>query len=425
MTVNKDSKAFCMAPWTHLHVWPNGNAYPCCMTHMDQPIGNARESKLYDIWNNETMRKLRLDMLQGKFNSLCNRCFELDNSGSNSLRKHMNRTFTTHDDVVESTKEDGTVEKFNMAYMDIRFSNICNLKCRSCGPHLSSGWYEDHKKLYPNGNNDFPKIDHATDDPETLWQQLVPLLDTTEEIYFAGGEPLIMEEHYRILKWLIENNRTDVRIRYNTNFSKLKFKKDDVIELWKKFNSVSIGASLDAMGQRGEYMRKGQNWAEVVSNRERLIQEAPHVEFFVSSTYSLMNSLHLPDFHREWLEKKYIDKHSFNINILTEPRAYNLQILPHEVKVLVEQKIENHINWLQETYGNMEYGHENYQHDNAESVINHWKSAVKFMYTNDRSDEISHFFDRNNKVDGIRNEKFFDTFPELDVLRRKYSNHRV
>ena len=86
MTVNKDSKAFCMAPWTHLHVWPNGNAYPCCMTHMDQPIGNARKSKLYDIWNNETMRKLRLDMLEGKFNSLCNRCFELDNTGSNSLK---------------------------------------------------------------------------------------------------------------------------------------------------------------------------------------------------------------------------------------------------------------------------------------------------------------------------------------------------
>ena len=73
----------------------------------------------------------------------------------------------------------------------------------------------------------------------------------------------------------------------------------------------------------------------------------------------------------------------------------------------------------------MEYGHENYQHDNAESVINHWKSAVKFMYTNDRSDEISHFFDRNNKVDVIRNEDFFRTFPELDVLRRKYSRNIV
>jgi hypothetical protein len=72
----------------------------------------------------------------------------------------------------------------------------------------------------------------------------------------------------------------------------------------------------------------------------------------------------------------------------------------------------------------MEYGHEEYKHDNAESVINHWKAAVKFMYTKDRSDELPHFFERNDKVDNIRNEKFFDIFPELNVLRRKYSSNR-
>ena len=80
-------------------------------------------------------------------------------------------------------------------------------------------------------------------------------MDGLEEIYFAGGEPLIMEEHYRILKKLDERKMYHVRLKYNTNFSQMTFKKLDVMEIWNRFESVKIGASLDGMGKRGEYLR--------------------------------------------------------------------------------------------------------------------------------------------------------------------------
>jgi sulfatase maturation enzyme AslB (radical SAM superfamily) len=85
-----------------------------------------------------------------------------------------------------------------------------------------------------------------------MWEQMQEHIPYLEQIYFAGGEPLIMEEHYRILKELVKREMFNVKLIYNTNFSRLNLKDEDVLDYWKLFNNVSIGASLDAMGPRAE-----------------------------------------------------------------------------------------------------------------------------------------------------------------------------
>ena len=81
-----------------------------------------------------------------------------------------------------------------------------------------------------------------------------------------------MEEHYIILEELIKRNKTDVRIIYNTNFSRTAYKKTDAIDMWKHFKNVSVGASLDAMGARAELMRKGTVWKQAIANRKKMIE---------------------------------------------------------------------------------------------------------------------------------------------------------
>lgn len=39
---DKVSKSFCIMPWTHLHTWPNGNVFPCCIADSAKPIGNLK-----------------------------------------------------------------------------------------------------------------------------------------------------------------------------------------------------------------------------------------------------------------------------------------------------------------------------------------------------------------------------------------------
>jgi sulfatase maturation enzyme AslB (radical SAM superfamily) len=120
---------------------------------------------------------------------------------------------------------------------------------------LVVSWYTEEEELY--GKRNYPKIMFAGRTETDMWEQLQPHIPYLEQIYFAGGEPLMMEEHYRILKELVKREMFDVKLIYNTNFSRLTLKDDNVLDYWKLFNNVSIGASLDGMGPRAEYIRKG------------------------------------------------------------------------------------------------------------------------------------------------------------------------
>ncbi len=143
-----ESKTFCMYPWIHLHAWPTGQAFPCC--HAESPageLGNTRTQPLVEIWNSPKQRQLRTDMLSEINNSACVRCYEQENSGFFSGRQSANKHHGHHIERIKDTKPNGSLEQFEMTYWDIRFSNLCNLKCRSCGHIFSSQWYQDQVKL--------------------------------------------------------------------------------------------------------------------------------------------------------------------------------------------------------------------------------------------------------------------------------------
>ena len=84
-----------------------------------------------------------------------------------------------------------------------------------------------------------------------------------------------MDEHWYVMNKLVELGRTDVQVHYNTNLSKLKYKDNDAIELWKNFKNINIGASLDDSHQRAEYIRKGTVWSEIEDNMRRIRDELP------------------------------------------------------------------------------------------------------------------------------------------------------
>ena len=86
-------------------------------------------------------------------------------------------------------------------FIDLKLGNICNLKCRSCGSIFSSRWYDDDVRLW--GKPLRPRVQFAGRHEEDVWEQMQEHIPHLERIYFAGGEPLIMEEHYQILDLLI------------------------------------------------------------------------------------------------------------------------------------------------------------------------------------------------------------------------------
>jgi len=403
-----ESDSFCMLPWMHLHAFPDGRAYPCCFALDKLHVGNVNKQSMEEVFNGDKMKQMRLNMLANKRSRECVKCYDQEDSGFFSLRLSSNKHFGHNISMTENTKPDGTAD-FVIKYWDIRFSNLCNMACRSCGTWFSSNWYEDHKKLTGAPPN-HAKIMKAGRSGNDIWDQLLKQFDHVEQFYFAGGEPIIMEEHLRILKELDKRKMYHVRLIYNSNFSKSHFKGTDIFELWNKFDSVSIGASLDAEGPRAELMRKGTVWEETVANRKRMLEVCPQVDFYISATVGLSNCLHVVDFHRNWVEQGLIKPQDFNFNLLQYPMWQRMDLLPQNEKEKVTAKYKEHIEWLK-------------SQDRLTRATKGFESALDWMNKKDMSRHLPTFVGETRKYDKIRDENFTDVFPEWKELFAKYEKN--
>jgi hypothetical protein len=403
-----ESKTFCMMPWVHMHAFPDGRAYPCCLADYWHPVGDLRKDTMETVWNQQPYRTLRINMLNEQPSKECTKCYEQETNGFFSMRNDANRNYGHRVSQVDRTDSDGNNPEFKFRYWDVRFSNLCNFKCRSCGPIFSSNWFNDHVKLYNRTpdvlGREMARVEYTTGDEDGMLAQMLPHIPYLEQVYFAGGEPLIMKEHYFMLEKLIEAGKTDVRIQYNTNFSELAFKDKHVFDYWKHFTNVSVGASLDASGTRAELMRKGTDWKQTVENRRRMMAEVPHVDFYVSATVSAMNVLHVLDFHQEWTELGLIQAKDWNINICQSPEWYRIDILPEKFKhEVVIPAYERHIAWLE-------------PQDSLQRATTGYKSLLNLLTAQDASHLMPRFQEEIKKLDNIRNENFWKVFPELNEL---------
>ena len=368
------------------------------------PVGNCRENTLQHIANSNDMRQLRLDMLDETPNKYCTRCYEQEESGFFSGRRSANKHHGHNIKEIYATEHDGTVDPFVMTYWDIRFSNLCNLKCRSCGHIFSSQWYQDQAKLAGSDWAKTHKVLNISGRHENdMWEQLLPHIDYVEQIYFAGGEPLLMEEHYRILEELVQRGLFHVRLIYNTNFTHTQLKDKSVFEYWKLFDSVSVGASLDGAEEYAEYIRKGSNWNQIEQNRVEMLRICPEVDFYISPTLSIMNAWHLPEFHRNWVERGFIRHQDLNVNILQDPDYYRIDIAGAEYKQKLKQKFEQHLAWLR-------------PHDSLQRATKGFESAINFLMAQDNSHLQAKFWEKTHQLDQIRNENILNVIPELSEL---------
>ena len=395
------SNNLCILPWIHLHAFANGDVYPCCMADYNFKLGNSRNQTFTEIWNSQRMKELRVSMINDQQHSACDKCYNIENSGGTSMRQNMNTQFSHKFTNVDTTHPDGTVDKVDMTYMDIRFSNICNFKCRSCGPTFSSQWKDEWEQLYTGGI--WPRVTRVKNTLAEVWEDIETWIDTVEQIYFAGGEPLIMDEHYKILEYLIANNKTDIGISYNTNMSTLVYKKHNVIDLWKHFKNIRIDASLDGYGKHAEYIRAGTDWNQVEKNIEYVRSNCVNITFSISCTVSVYNAFHITDFFKYCIDKKFVDyPDNITINIVQFPELLNTQVLPMHLKNQVIEKVNKYIHNDMPTY--------------KSSVLKNNLDMYKNYLLERNINKFDEFIGWTAKLDGIRNENVDNILPEIKAL---------
>lgn len=394
---NMFKEHFCMAPWVHMSVWQTGDTYPCCIYDWNSPVGNINENGLKGVWNSEKMRELRNNMLDNVPAAGCKKCFDYDKQGILSYRHKMNTEYNHHYDLVQTTQADGTVEKLNLPYFDIRFSNLCNMKCRSCGPHFSSKWAED-----TDGKPKVIEIDYPN-----LWNEINEVIPTVEEIYFTGGESLFMSQHYDMLDLLIENNLKP-KLTYNSNASRLSLKNRHVKDYWKNFDSIFFCVSFDQIGEKANYTRHGQKWDTVYQNLCWIRDNTPHVYIQPNPTISVLNVLDIASMTKFLYDNRLTTDYDMNLNnLLTGPEYLSATILPKHLKDLAKDRIKQFCKEL-----------ENYDmfKERREFLTTGFDNIINFMYYKDDTHLIPKFKAKMIHLDKIRNESFINVFPELKEL---------
>ncbi len=399
------SKHFCMAPWVHLYILPNLNTLPCCVSPHEDSFGSLKEGTIQNTWNSQKFKETRLSMLNDQPVENCNYCYTLEESGITSMRKQFNENYRDNFEIVKNTEGDGSVKDLKLRYLDFRFSNRCNFKCRGCSPTLSTSWYEDHQKLWDFKSEEQKLINDIAENPQ-IKTELFEQLKNVKTAYFAGGEPLMMQEHYDCLEYLIEHNLVDVSLSYSTNLSVLRFKKYDLIDLWKKFKSVQLIVSLDEIEERGEYFRSGLEWTKFVENLSKIKEQLPHAKILINCTVSLFNINRLAEIHEFLFSNKFIDEKGFVLNTLVTPECYRMQVLPLNIKKKVRFKLLMYLKNLPRLFPEVDWGYLSIAISNQ----------IKFMMKEDHNDLLKEFKDRTIKLDQIRGEEFQKVFPELAPL---------
>lgn len=411
----KDNENFCIAPWMHLHVINDGRAFACCQTPLrnENSFGNVKDQSLLEVMNSSKAKEMRKNMLEGNpLPPACERCVTKQSNNLNTMRTGLNnKWFDKTKDLIATTAPDGTIPELQLKYWDFRFSNYCNLACTTCSPLFSTQWSKDWKQLHPNSNHyDTRLIDLK--EANVFWDDIEHNLDAMSEIHFAGGEPLMMPEHWRILDLLDQKKKYNVELRYSTNGTTLG-KNKDAISYWKKFKYVHLSLSIDGQGDAFEHIRYKGVWKDAVENMKK-IRYSGAVDYWIHPTVSILNIFRLTELHSELhnldllpltkmhkergfnIDNYWVDR--FHINPLFTPDYYSITALPLNLKERAADNLRVYGKKMESQFGIPYHG---------------WENIISFMYQENNSHLWDRFIQKSTQLDKVRNTDIFKLNPEL------------
>ena len=345
------SEVYCKAPWTSVSYMPGGKYAPCCGWGGD--TFNSQEEMTEIVGG---------AFLRGEVPEQCNNACKPDQAGWRANFEQFDTDYKTH----------------QIQFLDFRNNNLCNLKCRSCGPGFSTSWASEAGV-----------IDISLYNPTSVADIDLSCCKT---VYFAGGEPLLNPQHYEVLEKLIAQG-ADPALMYSTNMTVLGAKTKTVKDLWPAFSTVNLHASIDAVGKYAEIVRSGSNWETIEQNLEWMRTQS-NVNIRIATVISAINIWWLPELleYFSWMQPGQFEPVLANIGstigISVIPMEYRMPL----ITVLEDSKFRDHINV---------------------------SAAIEALRTQDHSNQWYKFLTQQLIQDNYRKESWFDNLPiKHDVYRK-------
>jgi hypothetical protein len=342
-------KSFCVLPFTHLATHPIGTVTPCCITDMTNSVSTAAnkdghhlflsKDSLDDISNSDKFNKIRKQMVNGEFPSVCQKCYKYDFNEVHSKRMESNLKFAhLIDECFKNVNPDGSLKTVNYKYVELRLGTVCNLKCTTCNPFSSNRWHQD---IGAFKGTEFER-DYFRNDIKTEWyrdydfyDELYTRCNGLEEVWINGGEPTLIKEHGYFLNKFVEDGRSkNVDLHYSLNCTQFP---DHFIELWKNFRKVRIHLSIDDIEDRNYYVRFPSDWNQIYKSFQKIIKYKDVFDLEVCQTVSALNVHKMNDF------KDWVDSYDLIIahNYVHWPNHMHVSLIPDEMKKEVKKNISS------------------------------------------------------------------------------------
>jgi MoaA/NifB/PqqE/SkfB family radical SAM enzyme len=425
------SKTFCPYPWISVMTQPTGTVSWCCVARDNfknddgSMVDLNKGHKIESVWNNNHMKKIRKDMIEGKVVKGCEHCYDLEDMGFPSYRTNYIRDWfeysdkgeQIHDIIEKSINNDYHVDTPPM-YLDFRLGNMCNLKCRMCQPQNSSQIQKEYAKIEASDptsaqfiKNNFTwgqfvgDLTNWEDDPDFL-RQVEEWLPGVCKLYFTGGEPTIIERVYWIMEKCVEMGiAKDIDLVFNSNMTNIQPR---FLNLVEQFKNVLMCVSVDAYGHENEYIRGASHWKQVEKNlRKYCASDVIGTILFspVIQIYNVLTITKLLDFI-EGLEIEYGREVFVTFLICDYPTSLDFRNCPEQVREVAAGRLEM---WLKQSKV-LKNRPENVQ--TIEATI----KALKENRKHNWRQELVTFQKYTALLDKTRDESMEEALPELNRL---------
>jgi len=339
----------CILPWISIETSPIGTARPCCLakdeiTYYDD-LGieqkyNLNTHTLEEIYHSRYMQILRRDFLYGHKPATCKRCWDEEAAGRRSKRMNSRIRLKEYYDNVDWNN----INPDQLWFIDLKLGNICNLKCRICGSWSSSKWAKEEIDYVSGLENRKEHLAYKflqdgawpRENPQ-FWDNLKILLPNIKYFEFTGGEPFLIEQHFELLRYAVEQDHAkNIEIHYNTNGTVFP----EQAELWANFKHVEIAFSIDNVGARFEYERYGADWNLVQENIAKFTEMRNNkISTQLCTTMNIQNVYYLPELC-EWISTQTFDHIYFNM--LHDPWHMCISKMTLQAQELVIDRLTTH-----------------------------------------------------------------------------------
>jgi len=376
-----ESKTFCFYPFLELSTNPSGHVKPCCYytsvlfedfnnEDYEKSFNIAKESTLEESWNSKTIIKIRENITNEVPVRHCQACYR---DGNASMRVRSIQEYKNNIEIlnlVSKTIDNDFVAEHLPKRLELKPSNLCNLKCMMCNSYDSSQvgkelveLAEKHKGIEVYGgrfieikpeNEGVKETNHAfidlgapdwSDNP-TVWESFVNIVPQLEVLSFAGGEPTLLPFVQRALDYCVKTGHSKHIVVYvSSNFTNIN---KNFLKMMPEFKKFELIASIDGLELVNDYCRYPSKWGQISENfsKAKQLMSSGNVKILVNITVNLLNVMNL-DRLLYWLEDHakiypYYIEWPFNINLIFFPTEQRITSLPPEKRAIAIDRLEEY-----------------------------------------------------------------------------------